>query len=113
MSGYGSDRRRAATGAALLLAGVLAGCGMQGSLERPAPLFGSARADYEAQRAQEARDDAQRQSQLDAGEERPRGEASSTRDVLDPNQRLAPASTDPMPGTPNPFGRTLSPIPGR
>ena len=100
--------------AVLILAAGLSACGKQGALERPAPLFGtSARAQYEAEQAQRARDDAQRAEQRGgqpqqgaAGEDNaPR----TTREVLDPNQRLNPASTSPIPGAPNPFGSPVSP----
>jgi hypothetical protein len=92
---------------------ALAACGKQGVLERPAPLFGSqARAEYEAERAQEARDDAQRAAQRasEGGveQESSGGVSSSTREILDPNQRLSPASSSPLPGTPNPLGSAPS-----
>jgi hypothetical protein len=102
-------------GMTLLAAVPLAGCGKQGALERPAPLFGSrARAEYEAQRAQDARDAAQRAAQT-GGEVQPAPGNSppTTREVRDPNQRLDPASAAPLPGAPNPFGGPTSAVPAR
>jgi len=100
-------------GVSLLAAGALAGCGKQGSLERPAPLFGSrARAEYEAQRSQAAQDEAQRAEQRGAVQPPPGERPPSARELRDPNQRLEPASTDPLPGAPNPFGRAV-PATGR
>jgi predicted small lipoprotein YifL len=95
----------------------LAACGKQGVLEQPAPLFGTrAKAQYEAQKAQEARDDAQRAAQRPASstssgntstgnDDAPR----TTREVLDPAQKLTPASRAPIPGAPNPMGAPVQP----
>ena len=115
MSRQSNDSRRLAAAAAGLLAlaaGALAGCGKEGPLERPAPLFGSrARAQYEAERAQEAKDDAQRAGQRGGpSTETGNSNAPATRrEVLDPNQVLAPASQAPLPGAPNPFGAPTNP----
>ena len=109
-----SPRRLAAVAAVMLLAGTsLAGCGKQGPLERPAPLFGSrARAQYEAEKAQEAKDEAQRRAQM--GEADPAETVQTPRrEVLDPNQRNTPASSAPIPGAPNPFGGRTETLPGR
>jgi predicted small lipoprotein YifL len=110
---YRNRRLAALVGVSLLALGALAGCGKQGGLDRPAPLFGSrARAEYEAQRAQDARDEAQRAAQR--GETQP---ATTTtprpREARDPNQRLEPASVAPVPGAPNPFGGPTSAVPAR
>lgn len=96
----------------LMAAGALAGCGKQGSLERPGPLFGSrARAEYEAEQAQNARDAAQRAAQRGDTQLPPGDPPPSTREIRDPNQRLAPASSAPLPGAPNPFGGPTSASP--
>lgn len=113
MSRQDTSRRFALLMVSVAGAAALAGCGKQGALERPGPLFGSrARAEYEAERAQEARDEAQRSEQR-ANEGTATGPAQegppTTRDVLDPNQRLNPASAAPVPGAPNPFGSPVSP----
>lgn len=107
-----------APGAVVLLAVALSmtACGKQGVLEQPAPLFGArAKAEYEASKAQEARDDAQRAGQRSgtaapaqsAGDNAPR----TTREVLDPAQRLSPASSAPVSGAPNPLGAPIQPRP--
>ncbi|OYX31941.1 MAG: hypothetical protein B7Y99_09415 [Caulobacterales bacterium 32-69-10] len=111
--------RRASMAAVLFAAAVsLAACGKQGALEQPAPLFGSrARADYEARKAQEAKDDAQRAAQRPAASATQSGTTSTgnndaprtTREVLDPAQRLTPASRAPIPGAPNPLGAPVQP----
>jgi predicted small lipoprotein YifL len=97
-----------ALGAAVLAAAAgLAGCGKQGPLERPRPLFGEkAKAEYDAQKAQEARDEAQRAAQRPAGanQQAPDNTAPTSRDLRDPNQRLSPASQAPIAGAPNPGG---------
>lgn len=109
------DRRRrlaVAAGVTLVTISALAACGRQGPLERPAPLFGSrAREQYEAERAQEARDDAQRQAAArgETGPSGPDNAPATSRDVLDPNQKLNPASSAPLPGAPNPFGSAAPP----
>jgi hypothetical protein len=110
-----SRRLAALTGISLLAAAALAGCGKQGVLDRPAPLFGErARAEYEAQRAQDARDDAQRAAQRAGEGQLPAGNAPpSSREIRDPNQRLEPASSAPLPGAPNPFGGPVSAVPPR
>jgi predicted small lipoprotein YifL len=107
-------RRKTLTVLGFVSLAALSACGKQGALERPAPLFGSrARAEYEAERAQEARDDAQRRTQGATANEPETNRTNSNRDVLDPNQRLSPASADPLPGTPNPFGAPVSTTPAR
>jgi hypothetical protein len=109
-----------AAGAALLFAAAvsLAACGKQGVLEQPAPLFGArAKAEYEARKAQEARDDAQRAAQRPSSSSAAPGDVSTgndnaprtTREVLDPAQRLTPASRSPVPGAPNPLGAPVDP----
>jgi len=99
--------------AALLAAASasLAGCGKQGVLERPAPLFGAhAKAEYEAEKAQEARDEAQRAAQRRDDQAPVQDNAPrSTREVKDPNQILNPASSNPIAGAPNLAGPPISP----
>jgi predicted small lipoprotein YifL len=114
MTSHRDQRRRLAVagGVALFAVSALAACGRQGPLERPAPLFGErARAQYEAERAQEARDDAQRQAQTrgEAGPTGPDNAPATSRELRDPNQRLDPASSNPIPGAPNPFGSAAPP----
>ena len=98
--------RLALLAAAFAGAGALAGCGKQGVLKQPPPLFGArAKADYDAQKAQEARDEEQRsavearsgQADQSAGDNAPR----TRRDVQDPAQKLTPASRDPVAGASN------------
>lgn len=111
--------RRAAAAAVLFTAAAsLAACGKQGVLEQPAPLFGTrAKAEYEARKAQEARDDAQRAAQRPAASTPRSGTVSTgnddaprtTREVLDPAQKLTPASRAPIPGAPNPLGAPVQP----
>jgi hypothetical protein len=109
--------RRAACAAVLIgAAASLGACGKQGVLEQPAPLFGAkAKAEYEARKAQEARDDAQRTDQRSGGTSRaaPGGQSAgdnapvTTRDIRDPAQVLSPASSSPIPGAPNPMGSPI------
>jgi hypothetical protein len=110
--------RGALAATAMIAAAALAGCGKQGALEQPAPLFGAkAKAEYEARKAQEARDDAQRAAQRPSGSAPAAGDVSTgndnaprtTREVLDPAQRLTPASRNPVPGAPNPLGAPVDP----
>jgi hypothetical protein len=111
---FTSRRAAALAGLGILAAAGLAGCGKQGVLERPAPLFGSrARAEYEAERAQEARDQAQRDAQRPATQAQPGEPPATSREIRDPNQRLNPASSAPLPGAPNPFGGPTSATPSR
>ena len=102
-----------------MLAGsaLLSGCGKQGVLEQPPPLFGSrARAEYEAGKAAEAAAAAKRSASENA-----QGSAEATtaedgpptkRDLQDPAQKLTPASRAPIQGAPNPFGAPVSTTPG-
>ena len=103
---------RAVLAAALTLATGLAGCGKQGVLQQPAPLFGSkAKADYAAQKAQEARDAAQRKeieregsAVSSSGPTTVDNAPLTRRDIQDPNQKLSPASSSPILGAPNLMG---------
>jgi hypothetical protein len=87
-----------AAGMIALLA--LAGCGKQGALERPAPLFGArAKAQYEAEKAAEAaasHPTGTSSNEQGNGDNAPR----TTRDVRDPAQVLRPASQAPVVGAP-------------
>ena len=106
--------RRAVVAAVLFAAAAsLGACGKQGVLEQPAPLFGTrAKVEYEARKAQEAKDEAQRASQRPAAAGTvQRGNDNSpitTRDIQDPAQRLSPASSSPLPGAPNPMGAPVN-----
>jgi predicted small lipoprotein YifL len=102
--------RRVVT-AAILFGGALtlAGCGKQGVLEQPPPLFGTrAKAEYAARKAQEARDDTQRSDAIRSGnpDDQSAGDNAplTRRDVKDPSQVLVPASRAPLNGAPNPMG---------
>jgi predicted small lipoprotein YifL len=106
---------------ALVLAAVsgglaLAGCGKQGVLEQPPPLFGArAKAAYEAQKAQEARDDAQRAAARPSGDSNDQSAGDNAprtrRDVKDPAQILTPARVAPVPGAPDPSGPPVQAAP--
>ncbi len=103
---------------ALTAAALLAGCGKQGILQQPPPLFGSkAKAQYEASRQQAEAAAAARAAQPQTGS----AEAAaadednappSKRDIQDPAQKLTPLSRAPIPGAPNPFGAPVSTTPG-
>jgi predicted small lipoprotein YifL len=45
-----------------LAAGMLAGCGLKGDLEQPAPWYGEARREYEAEQAAKAKAEADRRA---------------------------------------------------
>lgn len=105
--------RRAGLAATLIaVSALLASCGKQGVLERPAPLFGAkAKADYEAAKAQDAKDEAQRKAQKGStvsSSSSPDNAPLTKRDVLDPSQKLTPASSSPIAGAPNPMGAPVS-----
>jgi predicted small lipoprotein YifL len=91
---------------------ALAGCGKQGVLQQPPPLFGGrAKAAYDAQRAQEEKDDAQRreeESRTSAGDQSAGdNEPKTKQDIRDPAQVLTPASQQPVTGAPDPMGAPL------
>jgi predicted small lipoprotein YifL len=98
---------------------ALSGCGKQGSLERPAPLFGAkAKAQYNAEKTlagqQAAEADARKRDAEKAQEaDQPDDNAPVTsRDIKDPAQSRAPASVAPIPGAPTgPFGPRVSVTP--
>jgi hypothetical protein len=111
-------KRAAVAGAMVAAAATLAGCGKQGVLEQPAPLFGAkAKAEYQARKAQEAADDAQRAAQRPATSSSTPSTTStgndnaplSTRNIQDPNQKLSPLSSSPIQGAPNPLGPPVNP----
>jgi hypothetical protein len=89
----------------LLLAASLSvgGCGKQGLLERPAPLFGSrARAEYEAQKAAEAQASANAAARRDGQPvDNSNNGPRSTSEVRDPAQILSPARSAPVVGAPS------------
>jgi predicted small lipoprotein YifL len=111
--------RLALLAGAVAVAATLAGCGKQGVLEQPPPLFGAkAKADYEARKAEQDRDDAQRAARtagtgggtptVNGQQQGPGGTGSdnapiTTRDIQDPSQKLNPASTAPIAGAPAPL----------
>lgn len=97
-----------------LAAGLLSGCGKQGSLVQPPPLFGErARADYNAQRARDAAAAAPAGAGSTAAAKQDQDNTpATTRDVRDPSQTLTPASRSPVPGAPDPFGAPANPSPG-
>ena len=103
--------RVVATALGLTLAtGLLAGCGKQGTLDQPAPLFGDkARVDYEAARTAAATPSVDNQGRGQSST--PDNTPPSTRDVRDPAQRLSPASTAPVPGAPNMAGAPIQTTP--
>jgi predicted small lipoprotein YifL len=106
MSRYQGLRRAASALAAISLV-ALAGCGKQGALDRPPPLFGGrAKATYEAEKAQAAKDEAQRAAQRGTAPNAQPADNSpvTTRDIQDPAQVLSPASSSPISGAPNPMG---------
>lgn len=118
MSRHLGLKRAIGAAAAFAAAATLAGCGKQGVLEQPAPLFGAqAKAEYEARKAQEAKDDAQRAAQRPSSTSAPQGDVltgndnapRTTREVLDPAQRLTPASRSPIPGAPDRLGAPVDP----
>ena len=109
-------------GSTLALAGAmtLAGCGTEGELARPAPLYGKA-----AHRQYDADQAAGRStgtSDVDAASGRRSATAvdssgsskdednapRTTRDIQDPAQKLTPLSAAPVEGPPNPLGPPVS-----
>jgi hypothetical protein len=103
---------------ALAAAALLSGCGKQGVLEQPPPLFGSkAKAQYEASRQQAEAAAAARAAQAPTGSaEAAAAEQDNApitkRDIQDPAQKLTPLSRAPVVGAPNPFGAPVSTTPG-
>jgi hypothetical protein len=87
---------------ALALAAVALGaCGKQGALDRPAPLFGKDRAEYEAQKAAAAK--ANGESKVnESATSQTNGDYTYGDGAKDP--ALAPLRSSPPPGaTPSPF----------
>ena len=117
---YSTRHRFAQLGLLAVLAGaaLLSGCGKQGVLEQPPPLFGSrARAEYQASKAAEAAAAEKRaaaQNASGSAEQTPAEEDSppTKRSIQDPAQKLTPASRAPIAGAPNPFGAPVSTTPG-
>jgi len=88
--------------AALVALVALSGCGKQGDLERPAPLFGKdARAQYEAQKAAEAKASAAAAARRDGQPVDNSDNIKTTREVRDPAQVLTPARSAPVVGAPS------------
>jgi len=105
--------------AALAVLGLaLSGCGKQGRLERPAPLFGAkAKAQYNAEKTLQANQAAEAAAAKDAAEKAQEADQPDNndnapptpRDIKDPAQSRAPASAAPIQGAPTgPFGPRVS-----
>jgi predicted small lipoprotein YifL len=94
---------RTAALAALIAGSVsLAGCGKQGVLERPAPLFGrEAKAQYEAEKAAEAKASAAAAARRDGKPVDNSDNVRTTSEVRDPAQVLTPARSAPVVGAPS------------
>ncbi len=93
-----------------LAASLLSGCGKQGTLDQPPPIFGDkARVDYEAARTAAATPGVDNQGRGQSST--PDNTPPSTRDVRDPAQRLSPASTAPVAGAPNMAGAPIQTTP--
>ena len=102
--------RRWVTAAVFLGAFAAAGCGKQGALAQPAPIFGEkAKSDYAAKRQKERDDAAIRagvngQPAADQPDPNANDAPLTTRDVLDRSQVQTPASHQPIDGAPDPLG---------
>jgi hypothetical protein len=93
-------------GALGFLALDLAACGKQGSLDRPGPLFGSARSQERRERAAAGRAD-QQTNPTPGTTSQTNGDYSQSADgAKDP--ALLPFRSNPPPGAPNQFGTTPS-----
>jgi hypothetical protein len=97
-------RMALALSAALATAACLAACGKEGSLDRPAPLFGAkAKAEYKAEQDREAAE-ARKQARGDNSVPNP---APAAPDYSRPDPALDPLRASPPPGAPRtPFDRT-------
>lgn len=105
---------------ALVASGVLAGCGTEGELVRPAPLYGKAAkhqydADVAAGRSSGTSDSDAAGTRRSASATDSSGSATNddnaprtTRDIQDPAQKLSPLSAAPVDGPPNPLGPPVS-----
>jgi len=104
----------AATALLVLGAMTLGGCGRQGVLQQPAPLFGDqARADYAArQAAKAAQNPAQAGAKAKPAADEPDPDADNApltrRDLQAPSQRNVPISKEPILGVPDLSGPTPS-----
>jgi hypothetical protein len=97
----------------LTLAGALSGCGRQGVLEQPAPLFGAqAKEDYAARRAAEAASNGGVATPKTPVADQPDPNADNApltrRDLRAPQELNTPISKDPIEGVPNPNPPTPS-----
>ncbi len=118
---------KATAGALALIAASLAtaACGRAGSLDRPGPMFGLARADEAPQSKPSGPSSAERRSKDTTS--RPAASNTTTtsnttedaaaddenvpttrRDLRDPAQRLTPLSASPIQGLPDPLGPPVS-----
>jgi hypothetical protein len=93
-------------GALGLFALDLAGCGKQGALDRPGPLFGSTRSQERRERAAAARANEQTNPSPGTTSQTNGDYSQATDGAKDP--ALLPFRSNPPPGAPNPFGTTPS-----
>jgi predicted small lipoprotein YifL len=116
---FGRDAALALVLGAIALGGALSACGRVGPLEQPPPLLGSEnKRDYYAAKEQRAREEAALKGDVTNTTGNSTGDANgddnaplTTRDVLDPNQRLTTPRDSPVPGAPNPLGPNVSTTP--
>ena len=111
-----SSLKATAGALALIAAAALAAaaCGREGSLERPGPMFGLARADEQPQ--DHGRPVPQTSSSNRTADGRSAGNTTddddntptTARDIRDPAQRLTPLSASPLPGLSDPLGPPVS-----
>lgn len=121
---FGRDAALTLVLGAIALGGALSACGRVGPLEQPPPLLGSEnKRDYYAEKEARAREAAA----LNAGVTNSTGNSTgnttgdqestddnaplTTRDILDPNQKLTTPRNSPVPGAPNPLGPNVSTTP--
>jgi predicted small lipoprotein YifL len=117
---YGRDAALTLVLGAIALGGALSACGRVGPLEQPPPLLGAEnKRDYYAAKEQRAREEASLRGDVTNSTGNTTGDQEAgddnapltTRDVLDPNQRLTTPRDSPVPGAPNPAGPTVSTTP--
>jgi hypothetical protein len=104
---------RLATGVALIGALALAACGKEGSLERPAPLFGAkAKSDFAAEKKREQRQALANRRGDNGGDPAPPAPDYGQGDpALDPLRAAPPPGAAPNPfSNPNPGGLLQDPV---
>lgn len=110
---------RATAGALALIAAAAlatAACGREGSLERPGPMFGLARADDQPQDRGRPVPQAPPTNTTDPSASKAAGNTTdqddnaptTARDIRDPAQRLTPLSASPIQGLSDPLGPPVS-----